>query len=351
MSTKVGQELDLGKIREDIKAISRMGYFRDVTIDSEEEQGGFRLTVFVVGEADRRGGSIEGNKDVEQNVLREALTIKERSLFSEDKVKESVNKLKEVFQNQGFIDAKVESSVTEEPDGSIRVTFRISEGEKLKIERIVITGNLYFSRKEILEAIETNEEGILLLHHPVRRRQEGRPGKRHPEDRGVVPQHGFLDSKIFDPQFQKGKNGLVLTIRVFEGKQYRLGEIRFTGESGLPEETLRKTVKLKSGDLFNRETLVSDLLALTTLVNDEGYAQALVSPGVDKRKEYPVADVTYRIDRGTKFRFGKVEIDGNTKTYDRVVRRRLQVSEGRRTPRRSSRRARRTSRAPPTSRT
>ena len=89
------------------------------------------------------------------------------------------------------------------------------------------------------------------------------------------------------------------------------------------------TVQLTRGELFNREMLLSDLLALTTLVNDEGYAQALVSPGVEKRKEYPVADVTYRFERGTKFRFGKVEISGNTKTLDRVVRRNLDVSDGR----------------------
>ncbi|MBP2675680.1 MAG: outer membrane protein assembly factor BamA, partial [Deltaproteobacteria bacterium] len=72
-----------------------------------------------------------------------------------------------------------------------------------------------------------------------------------------------------------------------------------------------------------------DLLALTTLVNDEGYAQALVSPGVEKRKEYPVADVTYRFERGAKFHFGRVEISGNTKTLDRVVRYNLDVADGR----------------------
>ena len=88
-------------------------------------------------------------------------------------------------------------------------------------------------------------------------------------------------------------------------------------------------MRLTRGELFNREMLLSDLLALTTLVNDEGYAQALVSPGVEKRKEYPVADVTYRFERGTKFRFGKVEISGNTKTLDRVVRHNLDVADGR----------------------
>jgi len=328
MSTRVGQELDLGKIREDVKAISRTGYFRDVTIDSEETPGGIRLTV-VVSEKPIIGSiSIEGGKDVEQTLLREALTLKERSLFQEDKVKESAAKLKEVCQNQGYYDANVESVVTEEADGAIRVIFRIAEGEKLKIETIVVSGNLYHSRKRILKAMETKEEGFFsfITQSGVVKRDVLENDIRIIE--ALYQNAGFLDSKVFDPKFQRGKKGLVLALRVFEGKQYRLGDILFAGESGVPEETLRKTVKLKSGDLFNREVLVGDLLALTTLVNDEGYAQALVSPGVEKRKDYPVADVTYRIDRGGKFRFGKVEVSGNTKTYDRVVRRRLEVVDG-----------------------
>jgi outer membrane protein insertion porin family len=328
MSTRVGQELDLAKVREDIKAIYRMGYFRDVTIDSEEAPGGFRLTVVVAEKPIVGTVAIEGNKDVETTDLREAVTVKERSLFQEEKVKESVTKLKEVCQNKGYYDAEVESVVSEDAEGVIRVTFRVTEGEKLKIEKIRVAGNLFFSEKQIRKEMETSEKGIFsfITSSGVYKKDVLENDVRKIEAK--YQDSGFLDSKVFDPQFQRGKKGLILTMRVYEGKQYRIGNIGFSGESGIPEETLRKTVKLKSGDLFNREILLSDLLALTTLVNDQGFAQALVSPGVSKRKEYPVADVTYRFERGTKFRFGKVEISGNTKTMDRVVRRSLEVSDG-----------------------
>ncbi|HQU12755.1 MAG TPA: outer membrane protein assembly factor BamA, partial [Thermodesulfobacteriota bacterium] len=223
----------------------------------------------------------------------------------------------------------VESSVVEDSEGVLRVTFRVTEGPKLKIERIVITGNRFFPTKAILKVMDTSAKGLLsfitdsgtfkkdVLENDVRKIE------------ALYQNSGFLDSKIFEPVVGRGKKGLILTIRIFEGRQYRVGEIRFSGESGIPEKTLRKTVKLRRGDLFDRETLLSDLLALTTLVNDEGYAQALVSPGVEKRKEYPVADVTYRFERGTKFRFGRVEVSGNTKTLDRVIRHSLDVSDGR----------------------
>lgn len=329
MSTQIGQELDLEKVRQDVKAIYRMGYFRDVTFDTEEVPGGYRLTVIVAEKPIVSAVQIEGNKDVDTADLRAAVTVKERSLFQEEKVKESVDKLKEVANNKGFIDASVEASVAEDSEGALRVTFRVTEGPKLKIERIVVTGNQFFPTKAVLKVMDTSTKGFFsfisdsgafkkdVLENDVRKIE------------ALYQNSGFLDSKISEPIVDRGKKGLILTIRIFEGRQYRVGEIRFSGESGIPEGTLRKTVKLRRNELFDRETLLSDLLALTTLVNDEGYAQALVSPGVDKRKEYPIADVTYRFERGTKFHFGKVEITGNTKTMDRVIRHSLDVSDGR----------------------
>ncbi|MCR4309537.1 MAG: outer membrane protein assembly factor BamA [Deltaproteobacteria bacterium] len=329
MGTQAGQELDLEKVRQDVKAIYRMGYFRDVTFDTEEVPGGYRLTVIVAEKPIVGGVQVEGNKDVETADLRAAVTVKERSLFQEEKVKESVSKLLEVCQNKGFIDASVEASVAEDSEGALRVTFRVAEGPKLKIERIVVTGNRFHSAKAIRKVMDTSEKGFFsfLSDSGTFKKDVIETDVRKLE--GLYQNSGFLDSKIFEPVVARGKKGLIITIRIFEGRQYRVGEVRFSGESGIPEERLRKTVKLNRGDLFNRETLLSDLLALTTLVNDEGYAQALVSPGVEKRKEYPVADVTYRFERGTKFRFGKVEISGNTKTMDRIVRHNLDVSDGR----------------------
>jgi outer membrane protein insertion porin family len=329
MGTQVGQELDLDKVRQDVKAVYRMGYFRDVTFDTEEVPGGYRLTVIVVERPIVSGVHIEGNKDVETTDLRAAVTVKERSLYQEEKVKESVNKLTEVCQNKGFVDASVTASVAEDSEGALRVTFRVTEGPKLKIERIVITGNQFHPTKAIRKAMETSEKGFFsfISDSGTFKKDVIETDVRKIE--ALYQNNGFLDSKISEPVVGRGKKGLIVTIRIFEGRQYRIGEVRFSGESGIPEEALRKTVKLKSGDLFNREVVLTDLLALTTLVNDEGYAQALVSPAVEKRKEYPVADVTYRFERGTKFRFGKVEITGNTKTLDRVVRHNLDVSDGR----------------------
>ncbi|MGE5699949.1 MAG: outer membrane protein assembly factor BamA [Deltaproteobacteria bacterium] len=328
MSTRVGGEFDLARIREDVKAVYRMGYFTDVRFDAEEVPGGYRLTVIVTEKPIVSSVRIEGNKEVEAADIRQAITTKERSLFRDEQVKESARKITDVYQNKGFFDVTVDTKVEEEADGSIRVVYRIVEGLKLKIAKIRITGNLYLSAKAIRKVMDTDEEGLFsfitdsgtfkkdVLENDIRKIES------------LYHNNGFIDSKVSDPGFTRGPKGLEMSIHVFEGRQYRVGRLRFSGESDVPEDAQRKAVKLKQGDIFNRETLLADLLALTTLQNDKGYAQALVSPIVEKRSEYPVADLTYRTERGGKFRFGKVEIAGNTKTLDRIIRRDLEVEDG-----------------------
>jgi outer membrane protein insertion porin family len=328
MESRVGAEFDPAKIRADVKAIYRMGYFSDVKIDAKEEPGGLRLVVLVVEKPIVSSIVIEGNKEVDTSDLKEALTIKERSLFQEDKVKESARKLVEVCQNRGYYDTTVVPSVQEEADGSIRVSFRVSEGKKLTIEKIRITGNQFMREKRILDQMETKTKGFFsfitdsgtfkkdVLENDVRLIE------------ALYQDNGFMDSKVSDPEIGRGPKGIVVTIHVFEGRQYRVGKVRFSGESGLSEEAEEKAVKLKEGDVFSRETLLADVLSLTTAMNDKGYALAIVSPLVEKRKEYPLADVMYKAEKGDKFHFGKVEVVGNTKTLDRVIRRNLDVADG-----------------------
>ncbi len=328
MGTRVGDEFDPAKIREDVKAIYRMGYFSNVKIDAEEVSGGLNLTVLVVEKPVISSITIEGNKEVDTSDLQEALSVKERTLFQEEKVKESARKMREVYQNKGFYDATVESSVEEDADGSIRVAFRVSEGEKLMIETIRITGNQYLGEKAIRKGMETSEKGwfSFLTESGTFKKDVIENDVRRIE--ALYFNNGFLDSKVSDPKIDRGPKGLVVTIHVFEGRQYRVGEIRFSGESGLSEGERRKALKLKSGEVFSREALLSDVLTLTTAMNDKGYALAIVSPLVEKRKEYPLADVTYKAERGDKFRFGRVDVFGNTKTLDRVIRRNLSVADG-----------------------
>jgi len=328
MGTRVGGEFDPAQIRKDVKAIFRMGYFSDVRFDAEEVPGGYRLTVIVEEKPIVSAVAIEGNQEVDAKDLREVLTVKERSLFTDEKVKESARKMVEVYQNRGFYDASIATSVREEADGSIRVVFRVTEGEKQKITKITITGNSNMSTRKIRKAMETGEKGFFsFLTDSGTFKKDVIEADIHRIE-ALYQNNGFLESKVSDPVVKREPKGLSLTIHVFEGRRFQVGTVGFSGESGIPEDELRRKVTLEPGKLFSRERLLGDVLALTTLLNDRGYALAIVSPGVEKRKEEPVADVTYRIERGDRYRFGRVEISGNSKTLDRVIRRNLDVADG-----------------------
>jgi len=328
MGTRVGGEFDPAQVRKDVKAIFRMGYFSNVRFDAEEVPGGYRLTVIVEEKPIVSSVAIEGNREVDSQDLRDVITVKERALFTDEKIKESARKMVEVYQNRGFYDATVATSVREEADGSIRVAFRVTEGEKLKIAKIVITGNREMSTRKIRKAMETGEKGFFsFLTDSGTFKKDVIETDIHRIE-ALYQNHGFLESKVSDPVVERGPKGLSLTIHVFEGRPFQVGSIGFSGDSGIPEDELRKKVTLEPGKLFSRDRLLADVLSLTTLLNDRGYALAIVSPGVEKRKEEPVADVAYRIQRGDRYRFGRVEIAGNTKTLDRVIRRNLDVADG-----------------------
>ena len=242
MSTKVGGEFDLAKIREDVKAVYRMGYFTDVKFDAEEVPGGYRLTIVVTEKPIVSSVRFEGNKEVEAADIRAASTVKERDLFKEDKVKESARKILEVYENKGFFDTAVNPKVEEDADGAMRVVFRITEGKKLNIVRIRVTGNLYFPPKTILKQMDTKEKGFwsFITESGTFKKDVIENDIRKIE--ALYQNNGFLDSKVSDPSVRRGPKGLELTIHVFEGRQYRVGEIRFAGES---EELIRRRKRLR----------------------------------------------------------------------------------------------------------
>ncbi|HEY5997569.1 MAG TPA: POTRA domain-containing protein, partial [Candidatus Deferrimicrobiaceae bacterium] len=160
MKTKVGRDFDLQEIRDDVKTIWKMGFYDDVRFDSEEVPGGYKLTIVVSEKPIVSRVNIEGNKEVDNADLKGAITIRERDLFQEEKVRESVRKMTDLYHNKGFYDAAIDGSVTEDADGSMKIGFRIREGEKVKIARIQFSGNHYLSDGEIRKVLETKEKGF-----------------------------------------------------------------------------------------------------------------------------------------------------------------------------------------------
>lgn len=330
IATKPGSVYDIERIRDDVKSVFRMGYFNDVRFETEEVADGVCLVVVVVEKPIVSQVVFDGNKEIEASDLRSAVTIRDRSLFRPEQVKESAGKIVALYQGKGFADATIEPVVGEEPDGSVKISYRIVEGEKLSIGRLRFEGNEYLTDKAIRKIIETTEAGFFSFITDSGMFKKDVLDMDLQRIEALYQNSGFMDVKISDPIVTRGPKGADVTVRIDEGRQFRVGTVRFDGKSEIPESDMTAAAKTVPGALFSREKMLSDLLELTTLQNDKGYAQALVTPDVRKRGgPHPIADVVFRTEMGGKFRFGKVDIVGNAKTLDRIARRALDATDGR----------------------
>jgi outer membrane protein insertion porin family len=328
MSTRPGSAFSVDRLRDDVAAIWGTGYFDDVKVDASEGEGGLRLTVIVVEKPVISSVSFDGNKEIPTAELRTGAALPERNLFQEGRVAQARERILEAYRNKGFYDARVESSVEEEADGSRSVRFRITEGEKPKIRRIRFEGRRYFDEKALRKVIETSAAGIFSFVTDSGSYRKDVLDTDLKRIEALYQSEGFLDVKVADPVVVRGKEGLDVTVRIYEGIQYRVGKVDLRLPPEIGDAEGKGAVRLAAGGKASRETIVSDIVALTTLLNDRGYAQALVTPSVEKRRGYPLVDVTYRAEAGEKFHFGRVEVTGNTKTLDKVVRRELDFSDG-----------------------
>lgn len=328
ITVKKGEELDYIRVREDIKKIFKSGYFSDVKVDAHFSAKGVDLTYIVKEKPVVFRVSIKGNDAVGKEELEKSLAIKSNDFFSEEKVQESVRKLITIYNNNSYFDVKVIPKLTERGKNRIEVTFEIKEGEKRKIDSINFVGNNFFTGKELKKMMTTKEKSFFswLTGSGSFKKDVFDQDMTLIEVRYL--DNGFLDVKVEKPVLKKSGEGVRLTIRIFEGVQYRVGKVRVAGK--LPEslKNVEMSFETKSFLVFSREKMVKDILSLTKKLQDLGYADASINPRYIKQEKYPVVDINFAVSTGTKYSFGVVNVKGNTKTLDKVIRRKLEVSDG-----------------------
>ncbi|RMG58068.1 MAG: outer membrane protein assembly factor BamA [Deltaproteobacteria bacterium] len=326
--TRKGVEFSLEKVREDVKKLFSTGYFRDVKVDVQYSEEGVDVTFLLEEKPVVLRVVVTGNDEVKTEEIEKVLTIKENDYFSSEKVKESEEKLRELYENNGFFDVKIRTKVIEREGNRREVRFSITEGEKRKIEKIVFRGNNYFTDDELKDRIQTSEKGFFsfITGSGTFKKDVFENDLKILEV--LYLDNGFLDVKVEGPFFRKTEEGLILEVKVHEGIQYRVGDISLQGDGAGEAEKLREKFSLKKYMVFSREKMVRDILMMTRKLQDEGFADATVIPRYQRRRGEPVADITYIVEKGKKYRFGLVNVHGNTKTLDKVIRRNLEVEEG-----------------------
>ena len=324
-----GDTLDIDKTDADIRAIYKLGHFQDVKVLKEETDKGTVLVYSVVEKAIVREITFVGNKELATEKLKEALEFRQNSVFSAKDLAKSVAKIKKMYGDEGYYLAEIGTRTKLSPPSNLAVTLTINEGEKILIKDIRLDGNKAFSDRKLKGIMETKEKWFMSWLTGSGTYKE----EVLKNDALLLADHylnnGYINIKVGEPtvKLNEAKTSLDVYIGITEGEQYRIGEIGFKGDLIDPATDLQKKLKSEPGQIFNRSTLRTDIGVLTDVYGDKGYAFATINPQTHLDNDKKTVDMSFDIEKGELVSIERINIGGNPKTRDKVVRREMRVTE------------------------
>lgn len=329
LTSKVGESLSPEGVREDIKRIYKLGFFEDVSAETEETPAGLVLTYRVKEKPVVVDLRVRGNDEVKSEDILEALDVKEGRIIELEKVQKGVGIIQKLYSEKGFFGTEVDYSIEPKGEGTVSVTYDIKEGKEAYIKDVEFKGNDAVKTKEIKKVIYSKPK--YLFSFVTKRGLYKREEIENDTDRIRVLylDKGFLDANVSKPEIEYSdkKDGFIVTFRINEGDQYKVGDIKFEGELIADEKELTELIRLKSGKVFSRADLASDISRLTSFYGDKGYAFANIEPLFKPNKENLTVDVGFNIEKGQEVYVRRIDIVGNTRTRDKVIRREITIGE------------------------
>lgn len=328
IGSKPGETLSSERVREDIIAIHKLGYFDSIQADftsgtliyTVKERPAINRIVFF------------GNDQISTDDLKAVLSVKTYDIYDENLVRESVRKLTKHYEDKGYYLAKVDYSVRPAKDNDmVELLFRVREYDKVKIRKISFLGNSNFTDDQLKRTLRNTSEGGFFSWATG----SGNFKELDFKNDLQILQYWYLNEGYIrfrhEPPIvtvSEDKKWVYITIKVDEGPQYQMGPIDFGGDLLFPKEELSNTLTLKEGEVFSISKRNTDVIALTEKYQDLGYANVNVVPNIDINDATKIVTTNYEFEKGTLVRFGRITVKGNTKTRDKVIRRELRIREG-----------------------
>ncbi len=330
IKTHAGEILDDEKTDADIRAIYKLGHFQDVQALKEESDKGVVLVYSVQEKAIVRDILFEGNKELSTEKLKEAFELRQNSIFSAKDLARSVAKVKKMYGDEGYYLADVQAETKKTSTSDLTVTVKIVEGDKILIKEIRLDGNKAYSDSKLKKVMETKEKWFMswLTSAGTYKEEVLKNDALLLSD--YYLNNGFINIKVGEPtiKLNETKTALDVYIGITEGEQYRIGAIGFKGDLLDPTADLEKKLKSIPGEVFNRSLLRSDIGTLTDVYGDKGYAFATINPQTRLDNDKKTVDMTFDMEKGELVSIERINIAGNPKTRDKVIRREMRLTEG-----------------------
>lgn len=322
-----GRSFGAVDIDDSLKALFATGLFADVNI----VQSGRSLVVTVVENPIIYKISFEGNKKYKDEQLSAVVRSKPRSVLTRAKVQSDVQNILEMYRRNGRYRTTIEPKIIDLPQNRVNLVFEINEGDKTTVARITFIGNKAFSDGRLRDVIKTRETGWLGWLRTTDSYDPDRLEKDQEALREYYFRRGYADFRIISAvaDLDRERNTFFVTFTVEEGEQYTYGDVTIQSTlSSVDPDDLKSSIETSPGGVYDSREVEESLEDLVLEVSKRGYAFAEVRPRGDRDYENRTINITYHIDEGPRVYIERIEIRGNTRTRDYVIRREIDFAEG-----------------------
>lgn len=327
MLVQPGGVADPDTLDRSLRALFATGLFRDVTV----RQDGARVVVNVIENPIVNRVGFEGNRRVTTDALREAAQLRPRSVFTPAAAQSDRARILELYARRGRFGATVEPKIIELDQNRVDVVFEINEGEVALVARINFVGNESFSDSRLKEIIATREQAWYRLLSSSDTYDPDRLTYDRELLRRYYLRQGFADVEITGgtAELAPDRSGFFLTFTINEGPRYRIGAVNVTSTlRGVDPASVRGEIPISEGDWYNGDLVERADNELTDRLAARGFPFAAVEPRVTRNREARTVDLTFEIGEGPRAYVERIDITGNTRTQDRVIRREMRLAEG-----------------------
>jgi outer membrane protein insertion porin family len=327
LRSQPGTRLSQETVDNDIRALYRMAFFENVEAELSEQNGLWVLTFHVTERPLIHELKIDGNKKLNREDLEAAFKVRPNTILDPDKVRRGIEEAKKAYEKKGYLDANITYNTTPFGEHEVVLNYKVDEGKVVRISQFIFEGARAFSARELKKVMQTSESWLFSFVTSAGNLDNEVLKTDMERLTAFYYDHGYIDVKIDEPVIERKDDGLVVTIKIEEGNQYTVGTVDIGGDQLPNMEPARARLSLKSGEVFRTSKLRDDITALTEVYGDQGLAFVNVTPDTAVNPTEKTVDVSYKVSKGPEVYIDKVEITGNTKTRDKVIRRELQLEE------------------------
>ncbi|HLH30490.1 MAG TPA: outer membrane protein assembly factor BamA, partial [Terriglobia bacterium] len=360
--TRQGSPFSMDVIRRDVKELYAQNYFDDIRVDTQEGQRGGVVVVFTVKEKplirtiDFMGLNSITRSDILDKLKEKKISVGQESPYDPSKLKQVQGVIKSMLAEKGHQDAKVDYTTEDIPPNSIKLTFKVEEGPAIKIEKIKIEGNNVFSSRQLKGAMKLiKETSPITIFTSKDTYYDLKLADDMTRIRIFYADHGYIRANVLDPVvevkpkrmfrtlpllkppfpfgvplpfYKKTVNRYYITLKVEENDQYRIGDVKVTGNKEFNEAIVRLILGLVPGQVYNESALRKGFENLKKLYGQRGYVNFVATPLQDLDEEKKLVNLTINVDEDRQFTVNRITFSGNTTTRDKVIRREILVDEG-----------------------